>query len=442
VDCLKKPSRSDHSPSHSPGPPGGQSLPPNPQSTISNQQSEISSSSSIQHSAFKIQNFSGGAFAEVFEQFGPPDIVHDHGVWLPFHKEIAAECVRAGIPRIVSPRGMLEPWALNHKKWKKKLAWWLYQRRDLQSAAALHATAESEAEQLRKLGFKQRIILAPNGVAVPQAPNVECWMLNDELNSTEHEATAEPEISSIQNSKFKIQNCPRTALFLSRVHPKKGLPMLLEAWARLRPEGWQLRIVGPDEGGHVEELKRLCGKLGLRFGDASNVEHRTSNVELRREENGDSLASRADGDKWDACGETSLPGVEFSRPLDGEEKWRAFREADLFVLPTYSENFGIAVAEALACGVPVITTTGAPWAGLLEHHCGWWVEPETDAIGKALEEGIALSDEERRAMGARGAEWVREEFAWEGIARKVVEGYGAVGADQRIRPTCRHRREM
>ena len=99
------------------------------------------------------------------------------------------------------------------------------------------------------------------------------------------------------------------------------------------------------------------------------------------------------------------------------------RAADLFVLPTYSENFGIAVAEALACGVPVITTKGAPWAGLLERNCGWWVDVTVDALAGALEEALALSDDERLAMGQRGSEWMRAEFGWEGIARRIVAGY-------------------
>jgi glycosyltransferase involved in cell wall biosynthesis len=232
--------------------------------------------------------------------------------------------------------------------------------------------------------------------------------------------------STIHDPQSTVCNPVRTALFLSRIHPKKGLPLLLEVWARLRPQGWQLRIVGPDEGGHLAELKRLCEKLGLEWEDEANIEH-------RRGDEGDSLASTPTERRYKAEQVTDPFNIQhskfnilFSGPLDGEEKWRAYRAADLFVLPTYSENFGIAVAEALACSVPVITTTGAPWAGLLDRRCGWWVAPEVDAIGRALEEAIGMNDAEREAMGGRGAVWVREDFVWEGIARRVIDGYGEI----------------
>ena len=111
----------------------------------------------------RIRILSGG-FREAVEEFGKPQLVHDHGIWLSCHREVARVCRSLQIPRIVSPRGMLEPWALNHKKWKKRLAWWLYQKRDLEAAVALHATAESEASGLRRLGLQRPIIVAANGV--------------------------------------------------------------------------------------------------------------------------------------------------------------------------------------------------------------------------------------------------------------------------------------
>jgi glycosyltransferase involved in cell wall biosynthesis len=329
-----------------------------------------------------MRRFSGRLDA-VLEEWGRPDLIHDHGLWSLCHRQVTAFCQKEGIPRVVSPRGMAEEWALNHKRWKKSLGWLLYQRRDLRSAVALHATAESEAEQLRQLGFSQRILIEPNGVDVPRC-----------------------EVGG-QGAGGRRAGQPRTALFLSRIHPKKGLPMLLEGWARLAPPGWRVRIVGPDEAGHTEELKQLCGKLKLRQASHSVTASET--------------VPDAEGSAQAAAGDE--PAIVFCGPLEGEAKWAAFREADLFVLPTYSENFGIAVAEALACGLPVITTTGAPWAGLLEHGCGWWIEPSVDALGAALTEAIGLTDEERAAMGERGAAWVRAEFTWGPIATRMLKGY-------------------
>ncbi len=272
------------------------------------------------------------------------DLVHDHGVWLPNNHRVAKW---AKAPRIVSPRGMLEPWALNHNKWKKKLAWWLYQRKNLKTAAAFHATAESEAAQLKKIGLSQPSFVVPNGI---------------DFDEFEGDFVKE-----------------KTVLFLSRVHPKKGLPMWVEAWKTLAPEGWKMRVVGPDEGGHTDEVRALVKEAGLQ-------------------------------DEW-----------SFEGSLEGADKLAALGSAELFALPTYSENFGIVVAEALAAGTPVITTTGTPWEGLHEHQCGWWVEPTVADLTRALREAVA--SDERRAMGQRGANWVKEEFAWDGIGRKITNAY-------------------
>jgi glycosyltransferase involved in cell wall biosynthesis len=326
-----------------------------------------------------LQRFSGG-FAKALQDFGVPDLVHDHGIWLSFHRVIARACAKHGIPRLVSPRGMLEPWALNHKKWKKRLAWWLYQHRDLVSATALHATAEPEAGQLRALGFRQPILVLPNGVDVPPSSVAA---------GSGGGSHALPPVAPDQRS-----CAPRrqTALFLSRIHPIKGLPMLFEAWARLKPADWRIRVVGPDEGGHLADLQRLCGKLGLAW----------------QEEGGRGNP---------AC------NILFSPALEGPEKWAAFRDADLFVLPTHSENFGIAVAEAMAHGLPVITTHGAPWKLLEEEQCGWWVPVSVDGIAAALDDATRRSPEELAAMGERGRAVVVERFSWDKIAADMVACY-------------------
>lgn len=296
-----------------------------------------------------------------------PDLVHDHGLWLGCHHQVARECRRAGVPRVVSPRGMLEPWALSHKKWKKKLAWWAYQRRDLAAAALLHATADSEAVNLRRLGLRNEVVVVPNGVAMPE------W--RDSRPFATPASGSAPEL--------------RTAVFLSRIQKKKGLPMLVEAWARVRPAGWRMRVVGPDEEGHLAEVRELVEKAGL-------------------------------GSSW-----------SFEGALFGEAKWELLREADLFILPTHSENFGIAVAEALASGTPVITTRGAPWDGLETRDCGWWTEISAEAIAAALAEATGMTDGERSAMGGRGRAWVAESFGWESIADQMMEAYRGIPAMRR-----------
>jgi glycosyltransferase involved in cell wall biosynthesis len=297
----------------------------------------------------------GGSLDEALSAAGTPDVIHDNGLWLPHNHRIATLAGKRGIARIVSVRGMLEPWAIRHKRFKKAIAWRLYQRRDLERATMLHATAVSEMEAIRALGITSTIVEIPNGADLPE-------------QSCEPVRSAEPVNG-------------RLALFLSRIHPKKGLPMLIEAWARLRPAGWSLRIAGPDEGGHRAQVEDLVA---------------------RRDLNG---------------------VVTFLGPVEGEDKAATYRAADLFVLPTYSENFGMVVAEALAHGLPVLTTRGAPWRELETERCGWWVESTVDGVHSGLAAAIAARPEARVEMGRRGRALIAARYAWESIARRFVAVY-------------------
>jgi glycosyltransferase involved in cell wall biosynthesis len=121
--------------------------------------------------------------------------------------------------------------------------------------------------------------------------------------------------------------------------------------------------------------------------------------------------------------ELGAPRVEFGGPLFGPDKLDAYRTAGLFVLPTLNENFGMVVAEALATGVPTICTKGAPWAGLEEQRCGWWVDHGVDAMEAALDAALTLPDSERAAMGARGRAWMARDFGWDGIAAQMTDVY-------------------
>ena len=205
------------------------------------------------------------------------DIVHFHAIWNLEQHRVAALCRRLGVPYVIAPRGMLEPWSLRQGWLKKRIARFLFQDRDLRGAAALHATAASEVGSFRKLGLGNAVIVAPNGVNLPE--------------------------TKVERSGGGKR---RRALFVSRMHPKKGVLELIEAWRRVQGESWCLELVYTVRNEEERAYERACREL-------------------------------ADGDT----------SIVFTGELDDEAKWTAYGRADLFIQPTYSESFGIVVAEAL-----------------------------------------------------------------------------------------------
>lgn len=293
------------------------------------------------------------------------DLVHDHCVWTPANMAAAKFARSCNIPFVITPRGMLEPWSLGHKALKKKVAWFLYQKRILQQAVLLHATSNEEAMNLRALGLKQPIAVLPNGVDFPEK------MPEKNLVSAE-----------------------RTALFVSRIHQKKGLFNLIHAWAQVKPDGWKMKVVGPDQDGHQAELTREINQLGL-----ADV-------------------------------------FEFLGPMTDIGKWHAYANAELFILPTYSENFGVVVAEAMAAGLPVITTKGTPWKLLEEERCGWWVDVGARPLANALKAATTISDSERYEMGKRGKRAAYDLFDWNEIGQSMSDVYQWVLGNLHERPDC------
>jgi glycosyltransferase involved in cell wall biosynthesis len=272
---------------------------------------------------------------------------------------------------------MLEPWALGHKRLKKMVAWRVYQKLMLNLACALHATSPREAANLRKLGLKPRIEMIPWGIALEGTSNIE-YRSKEERAENRSVYTDSP--TGQRHCNPATPNY-RTALFVGRIYPVKGLPMLVEAWEKLRPEGWKMKIVGPDEAGHLAEVERLILEAGL------------------------------------------VGKFEFSGPLTGSALNQAYNNADLYIQPSHTENFGMAIAEAMAHALPVITTQGAPWKLLEEEHCGWWTPISTDGIAVALDDATRRSPENLAGMGQRARAIVGERFAWEAIARQFVDCY-------------------
>ena len=304
------------------------------------------------------------------------DLVHLHGLWKYLSIAVHSWGRRTDRPYVISSRGMLEPWALKQSSLQKKIALWSFQRMALQSAACLHATSRQEARSIRLLGFENPIAVIPNGVLIPGIPE-----------------------RTIDRSRI------RHALFLSRLHPKKGLLNLLNAWHAVRPDGWRLLIAGPDEKNHLQEVKAVVRQLALE------------------------------------------DEITFFGDVRGELKAGLYSRADLFVLPSHSENFGLVIAEALSFGVPVITTRATPWEDLEKRNCGWWIDVGLAPLVQALREAISAPIENLLEMGLRGRKLVEEKYGWDKVAQQMLEIYEWLirkgeqpsWLEQGVAPTCASR---
>jgi glycosyltransferase involved in cell wall biosynthesis len=182
---------------------------------------------------------------------------------------------------------------------------------------------------------------------------------------------------------------------LSRIHPKKGLDNLLRVWKELVGQfrDWHLVLAGSDLIGYQRELEHLILQLDLGG------------------------------------------HVTFTGPLSGASKDAALGNAELFVLPSHSENFGIVVAESLGYSVPVITTRETPWKELESYRCGWWIEDDPAALKSALTEAMRLSPRERREMGLNGRSLVEQKYSWSRVAEEMVSVYEWIVAGGAV-PDC------
>jgi glycosyltransferase involved in cell wall biosynthesis len=424
------------------------------------------------------------------------DVVHVHGCWtFPVWWGCHA-ALKWRKPLVRSPHGSLAPERLKISRWKKVLAGHFFDRRYFKRAAVILATAESEAREILSylagreeiLKFESSKILKleekkyPRVVVIPNGVDATAF-------------SAKPDRAGLERRWPECKG-KRVVLFLSRLHPIKGTDLLVEAWGRVesskvlkcesskvrestsgqsavavgspyaqdahqdnfrtlelsnfRPSSWHLLIAGPDEQGTLKRLREQVRRLGLEG------------------------------------------SVTFGGPLYGEERATVMASADVFVLPTRNENFGLVVAEALACGIPVITTKGAPWqellgsgesrgsaiSGLSDSHersgisrgdeseievemfnsqklnstntlnaltqlkalapaangrCGWWVDIGAEPLAEALKEAMSLTDEERHTMGENGRRLVEAKYRWPRIAKEMQKVYEGCVRSSKVR---------
>lgn len=293
------------------------------------------------------------------------DVIHVHAIWNFPSWWAMRSAYRAGVPYIVAPQGSMDPWALRQNARGKKLYGGFTEIPLLRRANRLQALTGKEAEQFRRFGIHARPEIIPNGISG---------------RLLQREWKPEPRYFGLP------ENC-RTLLFLSRVHPKKGLDLLVDMAMAVRDQLPDLRIVvaGGDAGsGYLKELRERCAGLGL-------------------------------GDVFEFLGE-----------VRGEVKQQCLAAADAFILPSYSEGLPVAVLEALGAGLPVIATDQCNLPEIEEHNAGFVVPPDASAIVSAVTRLFSLSDGRRREMGENARKLAAEKFTWERIAEKTLDCYRAM----------------
>ena len=373
-----------------------------------------------------------------------PDLCHLHSLWM--YPGVAMErwSRKNGRPYMVTPNGMLEPWALRNSGWKKRLAGLFYENAMLRGAACLQANTLKEADDFRAYGLKNRIEVIPNGVDLPDTGKAE------------------------SGNAEKLKEGKKRLLFLGRIHPKKGLVGALRAWAEIHnskskthnSKDWQLVIAGWDQGGHEGELKALCADLGLNTAfrttkdtnlheggeagqrlasQAGAASSNPSTSELARDSENTSPTRSASGpaSALDArplsLVSSSAADVLFYGPAFEEEKEALLRSAEAFILPSFSEGLPMSVLEAWSYGLPVVMT---PECNLPEGFtCGAALEIRNGeksfqfsdfSFQHGLRTLLEMSDWERAAMGMRGRKLVEEKFTWPKVAQSLKEIYDSL----------------
>lgn len=280
------------------------------------------------------------------------DILHLQNLWDPFLHKIAKIARKHNIPYLMTPRGTLEPWSLQQKKLKKKLALAIYQKKDLQRAACELATSQMEATNIRNIGIKPPIAIIPNGIDFSE------YTCRD---------------VSFRN-KVKKQ-----IVFLSRIHKKKGIELLIQAWKTIHDHfsDWNIVIAGNGDSIYIDNLQNIICDLELQ------------------------------------------DSVSIIPPVFGENKKNLYQTSSIFILPTYSENFGMVIAEAMSCGIPVITTNGTPWQDLNKLEIGWCIDLSVKNIAKALTDAIESGSDKLFDMGQKASRYVNDNYNYLKIAKRI-----------------------
>jgi len=364
------------------------------------------------------------------------DLLHLQHLWMYPSIAVHQWHRRTGKPFLVTANGMLEPWTLSRSRLNKRLAALLYENRMLHRATCLQANTEKEVADFRAYGLRNPICLIPNGVNLPVGGGQMAGGGGQMAGGGGQMAVGGGQMAN-QSSWFQDfhisnsqQNAPRVLLFLGRLHPKKGLINALKAWKevtghgpRVMSEGeWQFVIAGWDQGGHLAELKQLCGELGLSYSDCPPptahrqppTAHRPPPTAHRQPPTANSLPATANG---------KPPTVLFPGPVFGEAKEALLRQADAFLLPSFSEGLPMAVLEAWAYELPVLMTAHCNLPEGFASGAAIRIGTDAASIAEGMRELFVRSDADRLTMGQAGRTLVEERFTWPRVAAQMKEVY-------------------
>ncbi|MBW4522132.1 MAG: glycosyltransferase [Scytolyngbya sp. HA4215-MV1] len=317
------------------------------------------------HWHWKDYKISSSLTAWLFRHVTEYDLVHTNALFSYPILVTHWACQWHQVPYVMSPHGMLEPWALSYKAWKKKLYYTLLEKNALKKASAIQMLATSEAENTQHLNLSTPFVIVPNGI--------------------------EPiDLENFPDSELFYQHFPTTKnktliLFLGRIDPKKGLDLLATAFAKVHQQfpHTHLIVAGPDNVGFLPKVQQF-------FVDAGCLE-----------------------------------AVTFTGMISGSLKYAALAAASVYVSPSYSEGFSLSILEGMAAGLPCVFTTGCNFPEAKIAQAAYVVEADSQQIADALIECLK-HPQQMKAMGDRARKFILETYTWDRIASQLIKIYTAI----------------
>jgi glycosyltransferase involved in cell wall biosynthesis len=291
------------------------------------------------------------------------DIVHTHFLWSYPQAMAARMALGSQKPLVQTIHGALFPEALSKSSFVKSIWYKFIDGPPLQKAQCVVATSESEAKCIESRFSPKRLDVIPNAIETP--------------NLLDKDSAVQWAHRVLENNDGKY------VLYLGNLNPHKNIEKLIEAWSGIQRNWPQhiLVVAGPGMEKYIMKLQAQIHRLGL-----------TERIKL-------------------------------FRPVYGQDKWALLNAAEVVVLPSLSENFGLVVAEALYCGTPVVASQGTPWSCLESEGFGHWVESEDSFLTKAIHDVLSWSTERRKLMAANAQQFIRRHFSWEEVAKQYIALY-------------------